>query len=93
MHTCRAALLLLLLPLASACNTVQRVKVKSSPSGARVLIDGKDSGLTTPAEVVLPMSEDSYEITLHKNGYNPIHRTVRLETDVDVIDADEVATK
>jgi hypothetical protein len=79
--------------LASCTTTIQKVRVTSKPSGSRILIDGADSGQTTPADVVLSLSEEYYKITVEKGGYNPVSRVVHLETDVDVIHPKEAAGK
>ncbi len=86
-----ALILVVLLPL--ACSSAKKVRVSSTPPGARILINSTDSGQTTPAEVTLSSKEDRYEITLEKHGYNPVTREVRLTTDVRVIDPDEVAVR
>jgi hypothetical protein len=80
-----------LLPLlgVAGCTTTSRVEVSSAPSGARILIDGVDSGQTTPSSVVLSTSRTEYTLTLEKPGFNPASRTLRYSTDVDVMDADE----
>ena len=44
---------------AVGCTSVQKIHVKSDPRGARILIDGQDSGQTTPAEIVLSDGQDT----------------------------------
>ncbi len=78
-----------LLALLQACATESRVQISSNPAGARILIDGADSGRQTPSSIVLSTKRDSYDITIEKAGYNSAGHVVRLGTDVDVIDADE----
>ncbi len=85
--------LLMLMTLSSACTTARKIHVASQPSGARILIDGEDSGLTTPSQLTLSTAMKSYTIALEKPGYNPIERQVKLGKDVDVIDPDEVAMR
>lgn len=75
--------------LLQACATESRVQVSSNPAGARILVDGLDTGRTTPSSVTLSTERESYQITIEKAGYNPVGQAVRLGTDVDVIDADE----
>ena len=48
-----AALPLLALFSLVGCQTTCNVQVNSTPAGARILIDGGDSGQQTPATVVL----------------------------------------
>jgi hypothetical protein len=68
------------------------VEVSSSPSCARILIDGVDSGLQTPESVVLSTSKKRYTISLDKAGFNPVSREVVLSKDVDVIGPDEAVS-
>src|SRR5688572_7760979 len=79
--TLAAALLL----IASGCTTNRRVELSSTPAGARILIDGVDSGQQTPSSVVLSTSKPNYVLTLEKGGFNPVSREVALAKDVDVI--------
>lgn len=72
------------------CTTVQKIPVHSDPEGARVLIDGKDSGQVTPTELLLTMDEDQYEVTIVREGYNPSSRVLRLQTDIDVLTPGEM---
>jgi hypothetical protein len=79
-----------LLLLLQACTSPEsRVSVNSNPSGARILIDGVDSGRQTPSSLALSTQQERYEIRVEKPGYNSVARKVTLGTDVDVIDADE----
>lgn len=80
----RAAVLRLFLPvivsLTSACVSVQtqpRLYVFSDPSGASVLIDGVDTGFTTPAQV----DPSSGDVTVVKEGYLPQTRSVKTVVD------------
>lgn len=84
-----AAGALLLLLLQACASAESRVSVSSNPSGARILINGVDSGRQTPSSLGLSTREERYEIRVEKSGYNAAQRTVTLGTDVDVIDADE----
>ncbi len=77
--------------LFAGCKTPRRMEVRSTPPGARVLLDGKDTGRSTPTEVLLDTSVQRYEVTLEKAGYNPARQEIRRSTDVDVIEADELA--
>ncbi|MSR47354.1 MAG: PEGA domain-containing protein [Planctomycetes bacterium] len=80
----------LLLALLTGCASAEsRISVNSNPSGARILIDGVDSGRQTPSSLILSTQAERYEIRVEKAGYNPVARAVRLGTDVDVMDANE----
>ena len=64
------ALWLLTAPLLAGCVSVDsqpRLFVFSEPSGAQVLIDGKDTGFTTPAQV----DPATASVTVVKEGYVP----------------------
>ena len=52
------------------------VRVGGSPAGAAVLIDGRDTGKKTPAEVTL--DPGSHSVTLHKPGYLDASTGIRL---------------
>lgn len=77
--------------LAAGCTTTRRIEVSSLPPGARILIDGEDSGLRTPSDLQLPTKDSSYTVSLEKPGYNPASRVVRLQKDVDVIEPSTAA--
>ena len=87
----RLALATLPALLGSACHSTRTVHVDSAPTGARILLDGEDTGLSTPADLTVSTKKKRYIVRLERSGYNPSERTLRLETDVDVIDADEAA--
>jgi hypothetical protein len=80
---------MLALLCAGGCATAGRVEVGSTPAGARILIDGVDSGQQTPSSVVLSTSQKRYTLTIEKPGFNPASREVVFTKQVDVIDADE----
>ena len=82
---------LVMLLTANCATTTDTVHVSSRPSGARILIDGKDSGLTTPSTVTLAASEKQYKITIDKSGYNSAHRLVKLESETEVMSPKEAA--
>jgi hypothetical protein len=66
----RAALAALLLTWSSACVQLigpPGVAISSQPPGARVLVDGRDSGFVTPCN--LDISRRSHRIELVKAGY------------------------
>jgi len=79
--------------LLQGCSSIKSVRVESHPPGARILIDGRDTGLVTPADVDLSTKSDRYDVCVEKAGYNSITSELTLETDVDVMDADEVVSR
>src|SRR5262245_39182034 len=87
----RTPMLAALAIAASACTSTRRVDITTTPAGAKVILDGKDTGQSTPTELVLDTRESRYEITLEKAGYNPYTTVVKRTTDVDVIEADRLA--
>jgi len=55
------------------------LRVRSEPSGARVFLDGRDTGVITDGELTIPDgSHDSVTLTLHKADYREASRLVRL---------------
>ncbi len=48
-----------------------RVQVRSRPQGARILVDGKEIGLITPAEVAVTAC-DSHSVALKLEGYKDV---------------------
>jgi serine/threonine protein kinase len=54
-----------------------RIAVRSRPPGAFVLVDGRDTGLLTDAELVLPAS-GPVTVTLRKEGYRDAARALTL---------------
>jgi hypothetical protein len=52
--------------------TEGRVSVTSVPAGAKVLLDGRDTGRTTPAEFPLPAG--LYAVRLEADGYQPVDK-------------------
>lgn len=54
---------------------VERVAVTSRPSGARIALDGRDTGLTTPAELSLAACE-SHRVALARSGYKDVERSL-----------------
>jgi hypothetical protein len=64
--------------LASACVAVERspgVALATSPAGARVVIDGEDSGFVTPCR--LGLSRRSHDVDLVLAGYEPARVRIR----------------
>jgi hypothetical protein len=89
MPSCRLlpvpALAVPLLALATACtswSSRDHVLVTSEPAGARVIVDGRDTGRTTP--VRLPIGGNlgtDHTITVEKNGFRPASRRVYQHTE------------
>jgi len=52
--------------------------VRSSPPAARILVDGAETGLRTPARLELNSGE--HEIQLVRKGYGASHRNISLES-------------
>lgn len=77
----RAALLAVCLLLAPACTALKgdpRVLVTSTPAGAAILVNGEDTGLTTPAMVDLGgFFGGDHEIALELEGRDTERRWVR----------------
>jgi hypothetical protein len=72
-----AGLLLLVLRGRSGAQP-ERLAVRSQPSGARVLVDGRDSGVVTDVEVVIGPGRSESVVVLKKEGYQEARRTVKL---------------
>lgn len=53
-----------------------RLEIKTNPKGADILINGAQYAKKTPTEIKLETG--IYEITLQKEGYKPLHRSVSL---------------
>jgi len=53
------------------------VWVRSTPSDARILVDGAETGQRTPARLELPAGD--HEISLVHEGFGATHRTVSVE--------------
>ncbi len=57
------------------------IQVDSNPRGAAILLNGRDTGLTTPAELRrIPLGAEQ-DIELRRAGYVPYRSRVRLEND------------
>jgi PEGA domain len=68
-------LLLLLLPACTWWSSQDQVLITSDPLGARILIDGTDTGRTTPAKVAVAGNFGrDHVVTLNKRGYRPAQR-------------------
>ncbi len=70
-------LLLLLCPACTWWTSTEHVLISSDPLGARILVDGEDSGRTTPARLRLGgFFGKNHTITLQKKGYRQADRRV-----------------
>jgi hypothetical protein len=54
------------------------LKITSYPSGARVSIDGTDTGKTTPMSESLTIGQHTVVVTVPNSGWNPDARTVTI---------------
>ena len=54
------------------------LKITSYPSGARVSIDGADTGKTTPMSESLTIGQHTVVVTVPNSGWNPDTRTVTI---------------
>ena len=52
------------------------LKVTSYPSGARVSVDGVDSGKMTPMSIAVPIGEHTVVVAVPNSGWNPDTRSV-----------------
>ena len=54
------------------------LKVTSFPSGAQVIVDGVNTGKTTPMSISLSVGEHSVTVSIPNSGWNPDTRTVTV---------------
>src|SRR5579864_655734 len=54
-----------------------RIEIKTEPKGAQVIINGATLPKLTPFEIQL--EPGNYEITLQKDGYKPVHKSIITE--------------
>jgi PEGA domain len=54
-------------------NGMARIEIKSEPKGAQVIVNGTPLQKSTPVEI--QVEAGSYEITLQKDGYKPVHES------------------
>jgi hypothetical protein len=75
-------LLLLLLPACTSWSSDEHVLVTSDPPGARILVDGIDTGRTTPAKLAIGGNFGrDHVVTLQKRGYRPARRRLYQYTE------------
>jgi hypothetical protein len=53
------------------------IDFRTNPPGARILVDGAEARIATPAHA--PMPPGNYTITLVEPGYKPVQQTVHVE--------------
>lgn len=84
------ALNLLLLQAFCACGTKSRpVLLASDPPGARIVLDGRDSGFVTPASLDLSDQPDSCAVEIVLPGYKPARRMLSSETETQYVFYDD----
>jgi len=54
-----------------------RSSVGSTPAGADILVDGKETGKTPPAQVLV--DQGAHTVLLRKAGFQPAETTVKLQ--------------
>jgi hypothetical protein len=54
------------------------LKVTSFPSGAQVIVDGVNTGKTTPMSISLGVGDHSVTVSIPNSGWNPDTRTVTI---------------
>jgi serine/threonine protein kinase len=64
-------------PPASAATSAGWVWVRSNPAGARILVDGAETGLRTPARLELQLGD--HEVQLVHRGFGNTHRSVTIQ--------------
>ena len=55
-----------------------QIEIKTQPKGAQVIVNGKPLGKTTP--VVIQVEMGNYDISLEKESYKPVHKSVNVST-------------
>ena len=63
----------------SSSNGTARIEIKSEPKGAQVIVNGTPLQKSTPVEI--QVEAGSYEITLQKDGYKPVHESAIVGID------------
>ena len=56
-----------------------RIEIKTEPKGAQIIINGSPFSKTTP--VVLQVEAGNYDITLQKEGYKVVHKSVTVNNE------------
>jgi len=63
---------------AAADTSVGWIWVRSNPMGARILVDGAETGLRTPTR--LELQKGQHEVQLVRRGFGTAHRSVAVES-------------
>ncbi len=75
--------------LLGGCSASGKIEVNSHPAGARILLDGEDSGLKTPATLEVSSERTQFTVRIEKQGFNPVSRSVQYTTEIDPITPSE----
>lgn len=62
-----------------SANGMARIEIKSEPKGAQVIVNGTPLQKATPVEI--QVDAGSYDITLQKDGYKPVHESAIVGMD------------
>ena len=73
-----AVLVFIAVTAMSAFGQSGALKVTSFPSGAKVTIDGADTGKTTPMSTSLSVGDHTVVVSIPNSGWNPDTRTVTI---------------
>ncbi len=60
---------------------VTRLEVRSQPTGARVLLDGRETGVLTDGQLPLPAGASQVTVTFVRPGFRPASRSLQLPDD------------
>ncbi len=72
------------------------IRVESAPPGARILLNGEDTGLVTPNQIKKLAVGEEYQVTLLKENYKEVTKTVALtsvEEPIDILERLEALAK
>ena len=64
-------------PLPAAEEIIGKINIRSNPSGARIFLNGKETGKTTPA-VIDDLKQGRYTVRLLKEDFQPLVRSVNI---------------
>lgn len=67
-------------PLSETAQANGAINVTSVPEGAKILLDGKDTGLTTPAPIPNLKINTQYFVRLEKEEFRPAEQRIRLSS-------------
>ena len=66
-------------PAAAAASGTATLEIKTEPAGAHVFVDGSPSGLLTPAVLKGLPAGRTVQLSLDKQGYQPVSQQATLE--------------